>query len=75
MRYIIIPLVIILYIIWSYYGIKELIKDYKFNKKYKHCNPFLDALFLTNCFWIQMHIIFIIISLLSGIAYLTFIYW
>ena len=65
MRYIIIPLAIILYILWSYKSIKDLIRTYK--------DPWLDG---TDCKdytygWLLLHL-----SIICGaLVFLIIKYW
>jgi hypothetical protein len=75
MRYVIVPLVIILYIRWSYYGIKEFIKEYKLNKEHEHSNPFFDAVFTSNIFWVEIHTIFIIVFFVVSFIFLCIKFW
>lgn len=58
MRYIIIPLAIILYLIWSYKSIKNLIKDFYYYFNYDFSTVFWSILHMTLIFMIIIELSF-----------------
>ena len=65
MRFIIIPLVIILYILWSYKSIKDLIKCYK--------NPYKDGTGLEESTYVWT--LFNLSIIFGVLIFLTIKYW
>jgi len=75
MRYIIIPLAIIAYLYWSYYGIKTFIKDYKWNKKNYVQNPLYSSLIETDNSYTMIHIFLAIVSVLFILLFFIIKNW
>ena len=73
MRYIIIPLIIILYLIWSYKSIKDIYKTYK---RYGRFNIFKDY-YLNDysMIYLIVHIMCLVISIALCAIHFIIKYW
>ena len=65
MRYIVIPTLIIIYLIWTYYSILDIIKS---NNRQIECKE-------NTIYWVTIHVVILLGSVLTGFAYLCINYW